>query len=119
MTVLERDHYGDARNAELGAAEVMQLWPRRDRVITVETTGAAAVVRLGDATAHRWVGAPKHYVFNDSASSDPLLLHDRDGTLLRTIAIGDMVVVALEDNATVAGVWAAAQPVSFSSGGAF
>lgn len=120
MVVLESDFYGHARIVDpVAAATVVQLWARRNRVTTLVTTGAGASCRLPDARKLRWPGFPAFFVFNDGTSTHSFSLANFDGTALRTIAVGEMAMVSLEDQSSAAGLWGVSSARTFTAGGAF
>lgn len=115
MTLLEADHFGGARPIELAAAQTATAWLRRNRCITVVSSGAGAIIKLADARDIRWEGFPAHFIFNAGDSTHSIELQDNAGNTLRTLGIGFMVTVGLEEQLTAAGVWGVSQPRAFNA----
>lgn len=115
MVLLERDHYGSGRQTTIAAAATETLWARRNRVATVITTGAGGKCKLPDARKMPSEGFPAFFVLNDDTSTDAFDLQDNAGGALRTIPVGKIVMVSLEDKSTQAGEWGVSQPRDFSA----
>ena len=98
--VSEEDFYGGAVYNNISAT--LNLHPSK-RVWTITAT-ASQVVKLPDATTLK-NGGPYFYVIN--VGSNDFDLQDNDGNVLHTVAQAttDLVLCAMADNSTVAGVW--------------
>lgn len=100
MPVSEQTFYGDAKFESISAT--LNLYTSK-RIWTIQAT-AGQVVKLPDATT-LVEGGPYFYIIN--IGSNDFDLQDNDGNVLQTVAQAttDLVLCALADNSTSAGVW--------------